>query len=70
MCELKKIVGSGNFSARFIGMVSHCGGIGYNVGVMQRTACLVVGPITVGGFVFLFGCTPMGRTSDSMTVPT
>ena len=34
-----------------------------------QTACLVVSPITVGNFAFLFNCTPVGRTSDSMTVP-
>ena len=39
-------------------------------GLLQQNACLVVGPITVGGFAFLFNCTPVGRTSDSMTVPT
>ena len=32
--------------------------------------CLVVNPITVGNFAFLFNCTPVGRTSDSMMVPT
>ena len=30
----------------------------------------VVNPITVGNFAFLFNCTPVGRTSDSMMVPT
>ena len=25
---------------------------------------------TVGNFAFLFNCTPVGRTSDSMMVPT
>ena len=29
-----------------------------------------VNPITVGNFAFLFNCTPVGRTSDSMMVPT
>ena len=29
----------------------------------QQTACLVVNPITVGNFAFLFNCTPVGRTS-------
>ena len=38
--------------------------------VLQQTACLVVNPITVGNFAFLFNCTPVGRTSDSMMVPT
>ena len=44
--------------------------IGYNIYVLQQTACLVVNPITVGNFAFLFNCTPVGRTSDSMMVPT
>ena len=28
---------------------------------MQQTACLVVNPIMVGNFAFLFNCTPVGR---------
>ena len=36
----------------------------------QQTACLVVNPMTVDNFAFLFNYTPVGRTSDSMTVPT
>ena len=43
---------------------------GYNINVLQQTACLVVNPITVGNFAFLFNCTPVGRTSDSMMVQT
>ena len=38
--------------------------------VLQYTACLVVNTITVGNFAFLFNCTPVGQTSDSMAVPT
>ena len=68
MYKLKKIVGSINFSAQFIKIISHYKKIGYNV--LQQTACLVVNPITVGKFAFLFNCTPVGRTSDSMMVPT
>ena len=30
----------------------------------------IVNPITVGNFAFLFNCTPVGWTSDSMMVPT
>ena len=33
-----------------------------NINVLQQTACLVVNPITVGNFAFLFNCTPVGRT--------
>ena len=68
--KLKKIVGSNNFSAQFIKIISHYKKIGYNINVLQQTACLVVNPFTVGNFAFLFNCTPVGRTSDSMMVPT
>ena len=68
--KLKKIVGSNNFSAQFIKIISHYKKIGYNINVLQQTACLVVNPITVGNFAFLFNCTPVGQTSDSMMVPT
>ena len=68
--KLKKIVGSNNFSAQFIKIISHYKKIGYNINVLQQTAFLVVNPITVGNFAFLFNCTPVGRTSDSMMVPT
>ena len=68
--KLKKTVGSNNFSAQFIKIISHYKKIGYNINVLQQTACLVVNPITVGNFAFLFNCTPVGRTSDSMMVPT
>ena len=68
--KLKKIVGSNNFTAQFIIIISHYKKIGYNINVLQQTACLVVNPITVGNFAFLFNCTPVGRTSDSMMVPT
>ena len=68
--KLKKIVGSNNFSAQFIKTNFHYKKIGYNVNVLQPTACLVVNPITVGNFAFLFNCMPVGQTSDSMMVPT
>ena len=60
--KLKKIGGSNNFSAQFIKVISH--------NVLQQTACLVVNPITAGNFAFLFNCIRVGRTSDSMMVPT
>ena len=44
--------------------------IGYNINVLQQPACLVVNLTTVGNFAFLFNCTPMGRTSDSIMVLT
>ena len=68
--KLKKIVGSNNCSAYFIEIISHFKKFGYNINVLQQTECLVVNQVTVGNFAFLFNCTPVGRTSDSMTVPT
>ena len=57
-------------SAQFIKIISHIKKIGYNINVLQQTACLVVNPITVGNFAFLFDRMPVDRTSDSMMVPT
>ena len=57
------------FSGQFIRMVSHYKNIGYNINVLQQTACLVVNPITIGNFAIPFNCTLVGRTSDYMTVP-
>ena len=68
--KLKKIVGSNNSSAQFIKIISHYKKIGYNINVLQQTACLVVNPIMVGNFAFLFNCTPVGRISDSVMVQT
>ena len=70
LIKLEKIVGSSSFSPQFIKIISHYKKFSYNINVLQQTACLVVNPITVGNFAFLFNCTPVGRTSDSMTVPT
>ena len=64
--KLKKSVGSNDYSAQFIKIISHYKKIGYNINVLQQTACLVVNPITVGNFAFLFNCTPVARTSDSI----
>ena len=62
--KLKKIIGSNNFSAQSIKIISHYKKIGYNINVLQPTACLVVNPIRVGIFAFLFNFMSVGRTSD------
>ena len=65
------IVGSNNFSAQFIKIITSYEKIGYNINILQQTAMVVVvNPITVGNFAFLFNCTPVGQTSDSMANPT
>ena len=50
--DLKKIVGSINFSTQFIKIISHYKKIGYNINVLQQTLCLVVNPITVWQLCF------------------
>ena len=62
--ELKKIVCTDNFSAQFIKIISHYKKIGYNIYhyVLRQTACLVVNPITIDNFAFLFNCTPTCQT--------
>ena len=67
---LKNIVGSNIFSAQFIKIIFHYRKVGYNINVLKQTACLGVNPVTVGNFAFLFNCTPVGQTSDSMTAQT
>ena len=66
--KLKKIVGSNNISAQFIKIISNYKKIGCNNNVLQQTACLVVKPITVGNFAFLFNCTPMGAVRSKAVV--
>ena len=44
--------------------------VGYNLDIMRQSACLVVNPITVYSYGFLFNCTTVGRASDSMTALT
>ena len=38
--------------------------VGYNIDVLRQTACLVVNPIKVNSFAYLFNSTTVVRTSD------
>ena len=44
--------------------------IGYNLNVMQESACLVFNPIMVDNDAVFFNCTPVRRASDSMMTTT
>ena len=44
--------------------------VGYNLDIMRQSACLVLNPITVYSYGFLFNCTTVGQDSDSMTALT
>ena len=62
--KFRKIVGKTDFPYHFKKIVARYKKIGYNINVMRQTACLVVNPIKVNSFAYLFNCTTVGRTSD------
>ena len=41
--------------------------IGYNIDVLRQTSWLIVNPIKVNNFAYLFACTTVGRASYWMT---
>ena len=59
-----------DFSEQFRKIIMRYNRIGYNLNVMQQSACLIINPITVDGFAALFNSTPLDRASDSMMAPT
>ena len=62
--EFRKIIGKNDFPYHFKKIGVCYKKIGYNINVMRQTACLVVNPIKVNSFAYLFNCTTVGRTSD------
>ena len=62
--KFRKIIGENEFPYHFKKIIVRYKKIGYNINVMQQTACLVVNPIKINSFAHLFHCTPIGRTSD------
>ena len=68
--KFKRIVGKPNFSDLFKKIVKRYIRVGYNLDIMRQSACLVLNPIMVYSYGFLFNCTTMGQASDSMTALT
>ena len=68
--KFKRIVGKPNFSDLFKKIVKRYIRVGYNLDIMRQSACLVLNPITVYSYGFLFNCTTVGHASDSMTALT
>ena len=64
--KFRKIIGKNDHFKKIIVRYKK---IGYNINVMRQTACLVVNPIKVNSFAYLFNCTTVGRISVWMTVP-
>ena len=63
-------MGRTDFSDQFRKIIIRHKSIGYDLAVMQQSACLVINPIAVDNFAALFNCTPVDRLSDFMMAPT
>ena len=68
--KFKQIVGKPYFSDQFKKIVKRYIRVGYNLDIMRQSAWLVLNPITVYSYGFLFNCTMVGQASDSMTALT
>ena len=62
--KFRKINGKYDFPYHFEKIIFRYKKIGYNIDVLRQTACLVVNPIKVKNFAYLFDCTTVGRASD------
>ena len=68
--KFKRIVRKPNFSDQFKKKIKRYIKVGCNLDVIRQSACLVLNPITIYSYGFLFNCTAVGQVSDSMTVLT
>ena len=64
------IIGKPDFNDQFKKIAKRYIRVGYNLDIMRQSACLVLNPIMVYGYGFLFNCTTVGQASDSMTALT
>ena len=62
--KFRKINGKIDIPYHFKKIIVRYKNIGYNIDVLRQTACLVVNPIKVNSFAYLFKCTTVGRASD------
>ena len=59
--KFRKIIGKNDFPYHFKKIIVRYKKIGYNINAMRQTACLVINPIKVNSFAYLFNCTTVGR---------
>ena len=62
--KFRKIIGKSYFPYHYKEIIVRYKKIGYSINVMQQTACLVVNPIKVNSFAYLFNCITVGQISD------
>ena len=62
--KFRKIIGKNYFPYHFKTIIVRYKKIDYNIDVLRQTACLVVNPMKVYSFAYLFNCKAVGRASD------
>ena len=62
--KFRKIIGKNDIPYHFKKKIVRYKNIGYNIDVLRQIAYLVVNPIKVNRFAYLFNCTTVGRASD------
>ena len=62
--KFRKIIIKYDFPYHFKKIIVRYKKIGYIIDVLRQTACLVVNPIKVDIFAYLFDCMTIGRASD------
>ena len=62
--KCRKIIGKYDLSYYFNKIIIRFKKIGYNIDVLQQTACLDVNPIKVDSFAYRFDSTTVGPASD------
>ena len=64
--KFKRIVRKPNFSDQFKTIIKLDKIVAYNLDIMKQSACLVVNPIMVNSYGFLFNCMTVGQALYSM----
>ena len=62
--KFRTITGKNDFPYHFKKIIVRYKKVSFNIDVLRQTACLVVNPIKVNSFAYLFKCTMVGRGSD------
>ena len=66
--KFRKIIGKNDFPYHFKKIIIRHKKIGYNIDVLRQTACLVVNPIKVNSFAYLFHCGRSGFRLNDGTI--
>ena len=62
VCKFRKIFGKTDFSDQIKKIVTNYKKIDYNMDILRQTICMVVNPIMVDNFAYLFKCTAVSRS--------